>query len=164
MIDPEDIERVRRSQRARQSAIRGDEWQEAIGHRLRLAGLKMVERIETGWDVVRRYDPRIRKTRIVDAKPKAKVNADWTAVMPGGRSVRCEAKMRSDGQLSLSDFAPHQLDAMTMHTALGGLTLVGWAHVGGLELLEWPIRGLVKGEPLNVGDERTVAARWKGIA
>jgi hypothetical protein len=155
--DPEELAAAMRRQRSRLNAIRGDQAQEAVGMALRHLGLRMVERIETGWKVERRQG------RIIGAVPIARVHADWTAVMPGGRSVRCEAKKREDDQLSLADFERHQIKALDDHHVLGGLSLVGWRTSGGIEILAWPIAGLVLGRPLHAGDERTVAARWPGV-
>lgn len=146
--------RLRNSTNAR----RGTDWQDVVGLRLRHLGLEMVAHIRTGWTVMRKGG------RITSAYPMAKVHADFTAIVPGtGQSVMCEAKWREDGLLSLGDLAKHQADALTLHAALGGLSLVGWSTPAGTEILVWPIKGLTKGKPLCAGDARTIAARWGGV-
>lgn len=159
MVDPKDIARIQRRQRGRLAAIQGMQAQEVVGMALRRLGLRMVEPIETGYDLVRRDG------RVVGGKPKRKVHGDWTAIVPyTGRSVRCEAKKRQDDVLSLSDFEPHQLQALNEHHALGGLSLVGWRNSATIiEILRWPIAGWEDGAPLHAGDERTIAARWEGL-
>lgn len=153
-----DLDAVARKLRNRANTMRGDYTQEIVGHRLRVLGLKMVQRIATGWRLQRG------KHGIMGATPLAKVHADFTAIVPGtGQSVRCEVKARRDGVLSLADFAPHQVRALTEHHELGGLSLVGWVHTHGVDVLRWPIAGLATGSPLHVGDRRHLAARWCGV-
>ncbi len=144
--------------RNRRNKIQGINAELILGMALRRLGLEMVEPIETGWKLT------WRNGRVIDARAKRKVHGDLTAIVPGtGQSVRCEVKKTQDDQLSLSDFEPHQLDALTLHASLGGLSLVGWRTSLGTEVLRWPISGLAKGHPLNVGDPRTLGARWHGV-
>ncbi|MES2531956.1 MAG: hypothetical protein V4636_13040 [Pseudomonadota bacterium] len=153
-----DLDAVARRLRSRANTIRGGDAQEIVGQRLRAGGLELVQRVETGWRVQRV------RGRITGASPMGKVHCDWSAIVPGtGQSVRCEVKSRKDSQLSLSDFERWQLDALTAHTAFGGLTLIGHVHSRGVAVLRWPLVGLEKGRPLNAYDERWTAALWDGV-
>lgn len=150
--------------RGRRNRKSGEDAQDLVANRLTHAGLVMVEPVETGFRLQRKFDSATRTSRIIGASPAARVAGDFRAVVPGtGRSVLVEVKWRQDGQLSLSDFEAHQGRALTTHGAAGGLSLVAWVTPAGVELLAWPIAGLVKGKPLTVGDPRVAAARWKGI-
>ncbi len=149
---------MNRSRLSRSNVRKGDDAQEIIGHRLRFHGLKMVARIETGFKIVRTAG------RITGAYPISKVAADWTAIVPGtGQSVRCEVKARRDDQLSLSDFEVHQIRDLEEHGQLGGLSLVGFVGSASVAILRWPIAGFLIGKPLNVGDDRYLAALWVGV-
>lgn len=161
MIDPRDIDRLQRSMRARASAAQGEAGQALVGSMLRARGLALVERIETGVKAVRAFSPVAGRRLIVGARHTAKVSGDWRAVIPGiGTSVLVEVKLRRDDQLSLSDFEDHQIVALDAHHAARALSLVGWVHRLGPELLLWPIAGFVKGKPLTLDDDRVCAARW----
>ncbi len=141
---------LKRRQRSRTNTIRGEHAQTMVAYALRAAGFAMIQPIATSWRITRRYDPKTKTSKIVGASPKAKVLADFMAIVPGsGRSTLIEVKMRSDNTLSLSDFEPHQINALSEHHKLGGLSLVAVVMGKDVRLLEWPIAGLAKGKPVR---------------
>ncbi len=79
------------------------------------AGLRFIQRVETGW------------RRIGDTwRPAAKVAGDWRAVGPAGVSVLVESKWRGDS-LPWSALEPHQHLALDEHAAAGGWSVLAWA-------------------------------------
>ena len=108
------------------------------------AGFRAIERVENAWSVIRRGG------KVVSAFPKAKVSADFWAVVPGsGRAVRVEVKSTKVKTLSLSGFRDHQLYELERFNQLGGLSLLAWVSGGECILYEWPILGFEKGAPLK---------------
>jgi len=67
--------------------------------------------------------------RVIYGEPVA---ADWSAVGPGGVSVRVEVKT-TDHNLRWSDFRQHQPGKLSEHEDAGGVSLVVW--VTGLSVL-----------------------------
>lgn len=164
MPDTSPMAQLERRWRGRVNRKSGEDAQGLVKHRLMLAGLAMVERVETGFRLQRKFDTATRTSRIIGASPAARVAGDFRAVVPtSGRSVLVEVKWRQDGQLSLADFEAHQATALSIHGRVGGLSLVAWVTPAGVELLAWPIVDLVKGKPLTAGDPRVAASRWQGI-
>ena len=123
---------------------RTGETAEAIARReLERMGIGMLERVHTPWGI-----KRLGK-RIISAYPKEKVSGDFRGIELGGRSVLVEVKEREDGVLSLSDFAPHQREALSKHHLLGGLSMFVWVYNGVGKILKWPADAPVDGRPLK---------------
>jgi hypothetical protein len=135
---------------------RSGAWNEAAAQQaLERLGFEMIERVETGFGVVRQGK------RIVSAYPLKKVAGDFRAVAPGGRSVLVEVKSRGRDTLRWSDFEPHQREALDRHRELGGLSLVVWLPGSGdLIVLRWPIPGLGDRRSLPLELARTL--HWAG--
>jgi hypothetical protein len=91
----------------------------------------LVERIESAFRIIRGQGG-----RILNAIPVAKVSGDFRAVIPpSGRSVLIECKWRSD-KLLFSDLEKHQHEALSNHTACGGLSLILWVNDRGFFLFD----------------------------
>lgn len=161
MIDRTVIEKVRRRMAARRSKVIGNGAELVIRSRLILKGLRMPERIETGWDITRGPGG-----KIVGASPLAKVAGDWRAVwsriLPPfgtvGQSVLVEVKYRTEPRLAFSDPKPHQREALDTHAEAGGLSLLAWVWPGGVAIMRWPIPGFVRGEVLT--REQAAELEW----
>jgi recombination protein U len=114
----------------------GDQAERIVMEMLRQLGYKKIEKIETGFSVVRQGK------RIVSAFPKAKVSGDIRAIGPGGITIHCEVKYRPNATLRFSDFEPHQLQHLQEVTDAGGIAYVAWVislFPAKLYLLEWPV-------------------------
>ena len=143
LAPPSPLEAFQRSARARTNRRTGETAQDIAKRALEAAGYIMVERVHTPWGVVRRGK------RIVSAYPLEKVSGDFRAITPDGRSVLVECKCRQEPSLSLSDFAPHQIEALDEHYLHRGRTLIAWVYNGKCKLLNWAIYKPKHGEPLK---------------
>lgn len=106
-----------------------------VRRQLELRGVLLVEKIETGWGIVRG-----KGGRIVSAYPLEKVAGDFRGVLPGGRSVLVEAKT-TEGTLPYSQLKNHQHKALKAHHDAGGLSLVAWVYDverDGVLIFEYP--------------------------
>lgn len=95
--------------------------------------------------------------------PVKKVEGDLRAVCPEtGQSVLVEVKTRGP-KLSLSFFEDHQKNALSIHHAWGGISLVAWVNdqVDEVFLLDWPIPGLKKGKPISTERAKELDSREK---
>lgn len=120
---------------------RGNLGEMLVKRRLELLGVCMVEKIETGWTIIRG-----KGGRVVDAFPNEKVSGDFRGVMPDGRSVLVEAKTIPN-KLQHSNLEEHQREALQAHHELGGLSLVAWVHDperDGVAIFQWPHEGFIK--------------------
>jgi penicillin-binding protein-related factor A (putative recombinase) len=132
-------------ERGKRNHKNGDKAQE-IGERvMRDLGFKMVERVETGFKVIRCGK------QITGAFPCSKVSGDIRAVGHKGQAVLCEVKYR-ENKLKWSDFEKHQLEAMQDITEAGGAVFVVWVASFIPErayLLHWPFQCLKKGRAIT---------------
>lgn len=125
---------------------------------LRQAGVRMVEQIATPYVI---YASRgTGRNRWVQMRHTAKVSGDRRGIMPDGRRVLCEVKVRS-GNLRKSDFEPHQLAALEENSQLNGVSLVAWIHPDESLLLRWPLPGFEKARA-SVTLEVARGLRWDG--
>jgi len=138
----------KQSRAAAQKRVKSGNIGEKVAElKLRQAGFKCIEKIETGWS------PQRRGGRVVGAFPRKKVAADFWAIEPvSGRAVRVEVKSTAEGTLSLSRFEDHQLYNLDQMAKHNGISLVAWVHGGDCVLLSWPISGFQKGSPLKWGE------------
>jgi hypothetical protein len=133
------------SLRGRRNKARGAATEMMVMGRLRQMGLHMIEKIETGFKIVR--DPRTRK--IVRAIPTEKVAGDFRAIANGGISVLVEAKYRT-GKLVYSDLLSHQISALAEHGLWGGISLLAWDTGVGIIIMHWPVADFGPGRSLTV--------------
>ena len=91
---------------------KGAKAEDVAAEALRAAGYACVEPIETGWTIIRKYNP-VKKTSVIaSAFPKKKVSGDIKAIQPGsGRMVHVEVKSYL-GNLAFSVLADHQVEAL----------------------------------------------------
>lgn len=117
---------------------KGAAGERAATAQLGALGVGMIEVINVGGDFIKWTDKR-RGLALIRIKRKA--SGDRRGVVSGtGRSVLVEAKSPED-TLKESDFEPHQLPKLREHAALGGLSLIAWAHpVNGVALVPYPNR------------------------
>ncbi len=133
----------------------GEEAQELVESFMRQVGYRCVERIETGFSVIRRGK------QIVGAFPKRSVSGDVKAIGHKGRAVHVEIKHRPTGNLTWASFAPHQIEALDGVTGAEGEAFVAWVvsiYPPRLFWLQWPIPGFRKGKGLT----REMAAAHRG--
>ena len=107
---------------------------------LRMAGFKMVERIHTGTKNVGGQQVFVKR-----------VNGDFYAIAPDGRSTLIEVKKRDD-RLVMSDFKKHQVQKLEEHHQNDGLSIVVWVHSRGVSVLRWPVIGLEPGKGIGIDD------------
>jgi penicillin-binding protein-related factor A (putative recombinase) len=115
-----------------QNRKQGKAGEELVKSALIARGVCMVEKIETGWGIIRATGGRIRS-----AFPLEKVAGDFRGVLQGGQSVLVEAKT-AQNKLTYSEIKPHQREALQRHHELGGLSLVAWVHDDTVYLFQWP--------------------------
>jgi hypothetical protein len=128
----------RKAQRA------GDLAEQQVRSRLSWFGIPFVQRIHTGWKIIRRGG------RVVDARPCSRVVGDFWGVMPDGRCLLVEVKERQAAKLSLSDLEDHQIQALDAVRRAGGVAILAWVTVeGDCLMMDWPIMDLSKGHPLT---------------
>ncbi len=146
-IDAQASRREANRARGRRNRAQGEAGQSAIELRLLEIGVQMVEAVHTPWRIKRVGG------RIVGATPMKKVSGDFTGLLLGGRSVRCEAKTVE--HLVFSEFADHQVKALDQHHQLGGISLIGWSIPGGdAYVLRWPVPGFVPRTSLSIETAR----------
>ena len=130
-------------------------WAEHFAERaLWSLGFKCVEKYETGWRIKWRYDPKKKKSVVVDAKKKKKVSGDFNAIGKNGQYIHCEVKRRDKDVLFHSALEKHQVEAMNEKTKYGALCLLAWVRSPTeVKILRWPIKGFEKNSSL----------RWENI-
>lgn len=138
--------------RCRRSQRDGQQTEDVVILHMRATGFRCVEPVETGWRI------RWRDGKVIDAKPRAKVACDITAVAPlggacDGRSVRVEVKSRPE-TLSFTDLETHQRARLKDHFDAGGISLIAWKHERGISLILWEqfTYACSPGHPLKVSD------------
>lgn len=122
--------------RGRRNTRAGARLERMVRSWLLSCGMVNVQRIHTGWKLVRFINQRQGKAIIV---PGERVLGDFTAVIPGtGQAVLVEVKLTTDRALSWSDFKAHQLDALEDQRRANGLALVAWSPDGlRLFMMRW---------------------------
>ena len=147
--------KLMRSERSRRNVKRGYKSQDVAEKYLRKIGFLFVEPIETGWVIIRKYDSRTKKNKIVHAFPKKKVSGDFTCVERGtGRAIHIEVKSMPD-KLLWSNFEPHQIEALNEKSKENVLCFVAWVRSPvEVKLLQWPIFGFKKGKSVKWEDVR----------
>lgn len=116
---------------------------------LERAGFMCIEPIETGWTIIRKYNPAKKESVIVSAFPKKKVSGDLKAIEKGtGRAVHVEVKAYPNN-LRYSVLADHQIDALNRVVAAGAIGILAWVRGFECRLYQWPIPGYCKGKSLK---------------
>lgn len=116
--------------------------QDVVEKALEARGFKMVESVNTPWRVIRKMG------RIVGAFPLKKVSGDFRAITTGGVSVLVEVKSRDGGSIPWSAFEEHQREALSRHSALGGISIVATVREGVVHFYDWPIVGFGPGKSI----------------
>jgi len=135
----------KRSQTAKINRAHGKQAEEIAMDALRKIGFKCVEKIETGFTVIRSGK------KITGAFPVRRVTGDIRAIGHGGQAIYCECKFRED-KLKWSDMETHQLKAMEDVTEAGGAAFLVWVACLSPErvyLLQWPFNVLKKGRAIT---------------
>ncbi len=131
------------SMKGRLAQAAGASAETLVRGRLTWLGVPFVQRIHTGWKIIRRNGV------VIDARPVERVAGDWWGILPDGRCLLVEVKDREAEKLSLSDLEPHQRRALDAVQMAGGVSVVAWVTPrGDCWFLDWPIRELTKGHPL----------------
>ncbi len=138
----EEYKKLQRSETSRRNAKRGNKTEEIAGRYLKSLGFLFVEPIERAWIIIRKYDPKRKKSRITGAVPKKKVSGDFTAIEPGtGRYVHIEVKSMHD-KIMWSNLEPHQIEALNDKHKAGALCLLVWVRSPiEIKAMEWPVFG-----------------------
>lgn len=137
-------------QLAQASVRMGRQSENVVDLFLARLGVRMIERVETGWKVKRARDELSGSSKIVGAKPAHKVAGDRRGIIPDtGRSVLVEVKYRADGTLSLSDFTIGQAASLREHQILGGVSLAAFVCNEGVAVMLWPIVAMTYGHPIT---------------
>ncbi len=131
----------------------GNAGEDIAAIRLRQLGVEMVERIQTGWGIVRGA-----RGQVTSAYPLAKVSGDFRGILPNGRSVLAEVKT-TDGTLPYSQLEAHQHLALREHSDFGGLSLLVWIHDGQVSVMVYPVDGFVPRTSIKASD----IVEWEGV-
>lgn len=130
---------------------RGAKAENIAAEAMFLAGYVCIEPIETGWVIIRKYQPATKKTVIVSAFPKKKVSGDLKAIEPRtGRAVHAEVKSRP-GNLQYSALEDHQVAALDNVVDAGGIGLLIWVRGMDCRIYKWPVNGFGPGKSLKWG-------------
>lgn len=132
---------------------RGAKAEDIAAEALAAAGYVCIEPIETGWTIIRKYNPATKKSVIASAFPKKTVSGDLKAIEPGtGRAVHVEVKSRED-KLIYSDLENHQVAALKNVVDAGGIGLLAWVNGCQCRLYKWPVSGFGPGKALKWGSD-----------
>lgn len=122
----------------RQQQLQGKHGQNLAASLLAAWGLPMVEQIGTPVKLIP-HGARRDVFRVIWGES---VSGDHRAILPGGRSVLIETKTVYDRNLRYSDLRTHQPTRLSMHAAIGGLSLLCWVHDNGVFVMEWASDGI----------------------
>ena len=151
---------IDRKAQGRKNHKNGDKAQLIAERVMRELGFNMVERVETGFKLIRTGK------RITGAFPCSKVSGDIRAIGDGGKAILCEVKYR-EGKLKWSDFEEHQLEAMQATKEAGGEAFVVWVASFIPErvyLLHYPFQCLRKGKAITEREcEELETVKYFGI-
>lgn len=116
-------------------------------------GFVRIERIQTGWKVLFKYEGD--KRVVKDAFPLEPVEGDFIAMEKGtGRKVLAEAKATEDDRIIFSRLEDHQVEALDGTVAEGGLAFLIVIIQGKGSMISWPIPEFKKGKALvQIGNQ-----------
>lgn len=144
-----EFKRHQKSDRNRRNTKIGKRGQNIAMEALAAAGYVCIEPIETGWVIVRRYNPRTKKSVIVSAFPKEKVSGDIKAIDPAtGKAVHVEVKAVK-GNLRFSELDQHQVEALDTVVMAGAIAILAWVRGSMCRLYRWPVDGFGPGKSLK---------------
>jgi hypothetical protein len=146
------------SQAAKNSRNRkqGNAGENLVKAELQRRGVALVERIETGWGIIRGATG-----RIVSAYPLSPVSGDFRGILAGGRSVLVEVKTIPE-RLPYSALELHQHVALKAHHEHGGLSLVAWVNGEEVTIFEYPNPAFKPRKSITVGDVQEWGLETKG--
>lgn len=126
-------------QRARQKS--GESTEARVETLLRFRGYSMVEKINVSFGINRATGKQFAKKKVSgDFRAilckDIRVGAAPDAVIRIAQSVLVECKHHA-GSLPYSAFRPHQIEALSEHSRLGGISLVAWANGTALDMINW---------------------------
>lgn len=150
------------SWRQRYSRAKGKTGEQEARYALNTTNLNMVERIYTGWKLIRIVRRNAGQT-LAWIVPQAKVSGDFRAVTPQGRSVLIEVKYHNSPRLVLSQLASHQKDALQAHYESRGVSLLVWVTDDDTYILRWPVPGLAPRHGVTSEAARELDLRFKEI-
>lgn len=78
-----------------------------------------------------------------------RVAADHRGVARGGISVLAEVKTCFGRNLQWSDLEQHQIESLTEHDQLGGISLIVYVTDNGIHVMRWPVVGFGHGKGIN---------------
>lgn len=120
--------------------------EDLVRRELEANGYRMVERVNTPWNVLRGPGG-----RIVNAFPVAKVSGDFIAIQPlTGRKVLVEVKSRDDGRFPYSMLEDHQIAALNENRVCGGHSILALVQGLKVRLLDWPVADFKPGTSLKI--------------
>jgi len=135
-----ELERVRRSDRSRANAKKGNKTEDIAKRALEDMGLLCVESINRDWIIRWGYDPIKKRQKVIDAIPKKKIAGDMTAIEPStGRFVLIEVKSKDTKTLPYSVLEDHQVQSLNAKMAAGAICLLVWVRLGEVKIYRWPI-------------------------
>lgn len=103
-------------------ANRGRAFEEAILQALALEKGAVIIKVPTPWQVIRKYNPRIKKSEIVSAFPAEKSIVDFIGLYKG-RALAFDAKSTENKtSFPLSNIEPHQVAFLEKWAAGGGFS------------------------------------------
>lgn len=136
------------SRRGRKVVKQGAAGEEVARVVLEQLGLVRIQKIETGFKVVRWID---QKKNIGIVFPFRSVAGDFTAMDITGRSFLIEVKTKNDKNLTWTSFAEHQIESLNDHAQYGvSLVVFVFRLSPGYSILQWPIEGFKKGKGLTI--------------
>lgn len=117
------------------SQKRGDAGEDIAALQLSLSGFEMVEKIHTGWRIIRWLD---RTKMIAHVVPFKKVSADYNAIYPRtGQRVLVEVKTNDKIRLTYTTLKEHQHLRLQENITYGGISLLIWVNWGTVHVMDY---------------------------
>lgn len=156
---------IKKSLQSRHNQRTSEQAQDIVMETMKGMGFKCVERIETGFAVIRTNG------KITGAYPKRRVSGDIRAIGHNGQAIHCECKYRpgkgeEEPRLKWGDFEPHQIEHFDNVINASGAAFVAWVvclYPARLFFLQWPVSGLKKGKSLRYSEAMKLQPEYFGI-
>jgi hypothetical protein len=134
---------------------------EELAHaQLERLGVHMVDKLHTGWRLVRWID---RRRKLAQVAPHVKVRGDHTGILKGGRRVLAETKSHDGDTLPFGTLKKHQHAALTENAQLGGLSLVVWI-TDTLWVMDYSLLVADGWEKYkSIDADRAARCEWRGV-
>lgn len=104
--------------------------------------IAIVQKIPTPTKVIRAYDPKIQKTKIVSAFHEKKSTVDFQGTIYGGKTIAFDAKSTMNKtMLRLDAIEPHQYEYMDKFQEFGGKSflIVEFSMIGEIYRIDFDI-------------------------